>query len=137
MRVVIDSSILISLFSEKDEFHKIAVKIIDQIKKTNAEIHIPTLVLPEVCGGITRVTQDKRKAELAKNQIEKWIESGFFIVEEITKERMVNSAVFAIKHAIKGADAIFSSLALEKEAYLVSFDDKLKKKIKGKVNLFI
>ena len=136
MGVVIDSSLLISAFSDRDKFHQVAIKILDKITESETEIYIPSLVLPEVCGGITRVTADKKEGEEAKKQIERWISSGFFTVEELTKERMINSAGFAIKFAIKGADAVFVSLAQEKGASLVSFDDKLKKKIRGKIKLF-
>lgn len=136
MRVVIDSSVLISLFSEEDKFHELALNTMKQIRKEDLEVYISTLVLPEVCGGITRVTQDKRKAQQAKSQIEELIKSGVFNVEELTEERMFNSAIFAIKFAVKGADAIISSLAQEKGAYLATFDEKLRKKITGKVKLF-
>ncbi len=136
MKVVIDSSVLISIFSQSDKFHELALKIMDELRMSAAEIYIPSLALPEVCGGITRTTQDKREGAVAKEQIQRWIGSGFIIVEELTKDRMVDAASFAIKFTVKGADAVFSSLTLERGAQLITFDEKLKEKIKRKVRLF-
>jgi predicted nucleic acid-binding protein len=136
VRVVIDSSVLISLFSEGDKFHSTAIDIMNKIRQEKAEIHISTLVLPEVCGGIVRVIKDKTRAKQVKSQIDRWVVSGFFNVQELSEERMMSAAEFAIDFGVRGADAIIASLAKELGAYLITFDDNLKKKIKGKVKLF-
>jgi len=136
LKVVIDSSVLISIFSQNDKFHKLALKIIEKLRASTVEIYVPSLALPEVCGGITRITRDRKEGEAAKGVIQRWIDSGFFTMEELTKDRMLGAANFAIEFKVRGADAIFSSLALEKGAQLITFDEELKKKIKRKIKLF-
>ena len=134
MRVVLDSTILVSIFSDHDRFHEKALAMYLDIFDEKIEAIVPTLALPETCGLIRRFFGEQL-AIMVEDQLMTLIENDMISVKDLTEDRMEKSVESAIRFSIKGGDAIFVSLAEETDAQLATFDDELKKKIKDKVNL--
>jgi predicted nucleic acid-binding protein len=135
MKIVIDSSVIVSFFF-KDIYHDKAIEIFRKLKKEKTENIISTIALPEVCSAIIRQTNNKDYAAIVKRKIEKWIKDNFLKIEELTKERMLLASSTAIEFGLKGVDAIVVSLVKELKASLLTFDEEIKRKIKGKIKLF-
>jgi len=128
---VIDSCVFISAFCKTDPNHENGKKILEEIIDGKIEAVIPTIAMPEVCGVIRRITGSVEMANEVKKELEDLINSGLLKVEELTKRRMKEASEIAIRLGVKGADAIFISLARELNAELVTFDNEIKKKIKS------
>ena len=135
MTVIVDSCVFISLFA-KDKNWKKALTLIELMKE-GEKIVIPSLLLPEVCGAIKRITQDRKLAEIVFETIIGWINSGMISVEELNEKRMRKAALIAIEFGIKGGDAIFVSLAKELHAKLFTFDEKLRRKVKKEIKFLV
>jgi predicted nucleic acid-binding protein len=135
MKIVIDSSVIVSFFF-KDIYYDKAIEIFRKLKKEKTENIISTIALPEVCSAIIRQTNNKDYAAIVKRKIEKWIKDNFLKIEELTKERMLLASSTAIEFGLKGVDAIVVSLVKELKASLLTFDEEIKRKIKGKIKLF-
>jgi len=135
MTVIVDSCVFISLFA-KDKNWKRALALIELMKE-GEKIVIPSLLLPEVCGAIRRITQDRKLAEIVFETIIGWINSGMISVEELNEKRMRKAALIAIEFGIKGGDAIFVSLAKELHGKLFTFDEKLRRKVKGEIKFLV
>jgi predicted nucleic acid-binding protein len=134
MKVVIDSNVFISLYFETERFHKKARKIYEKILLREIEPITSALMLPEVCGAVSRKI-GKDMAKEIRAEIESLIKKDILKVEKITTERINSASSLAIDLQIKGADSLFVSLAKELGTYFLTFDEKLKKKIKNKVKL--
>jgi len=128
---LIDSCVFISTFCRTDPNHENGKKILEEIIDGKIEAVIPTIAMPEVCGVIRRVTGSVEMANEVKKELEDLINSGLLKIEELTKRRMKEASEVAIRLGVKGADAIFISLAQELDAELVTFDNEIKKKIKS------
>lgn len=128
---VIDSCVFVSAFCNTDPNHENGKKILEEIIDGKIEAIIPTIAMPEVCGVIRRVTGSVEMANEVKKELEDLINSGLLKIEELTKRRMKEASDIAIRLGVKGADAIFISLAQELNAELVTFDNEIKKKIKS------
>jgi len=135
MKVVIDSTVLVSMFSDKDKFHKLGLDVFSKIVDKKIEPIIPTLAIPETCGLIGRMFGNQL-ASIVKDQLNTWIENGIVLVKELTLERMKYATEDAITFGLKGADAVFVALTKESDASLATFDDGLKKRVKEKIKLF-
>lgn len=135
MEIVVDSGVFIAFFIEGDKFRPPSLKLIEKVRNGEIEPYIPAIFLPEVCGSLARRV-GKSLAKLAKNEIEKMVEVEILLEEELHEKRIRNSAKAAIRFGIKGSDSVFVSLAQEFGAPLATFDEELKKRIKGKVKLF-
>jgi len=136
VRVVLDSSVLFSMFFEGDKFNPKGKEVLFKIVNKELEPTIPTLAVPEVCGAIRRITKDSKLAQIIEDRLNFWIDSKMFDVKELTIERMKSSTQDAIMFSLKGADAVFVSLAHELKTDFLTFDEGIKKKIKGKIKLF-
>ncbi|RLI98844.1 MAG: hypothetical protein DRP00_00905 [Candidatus Aenigmatarchaeota archaeon] len=135
MTVIVDSCVFISLFTKDKNWEKALTLI--ELMKEGEKIVIPSLLLPEVCGAIGRITQDRKLAEIVFETIMGWINSGMISVEELNEKRMKKAALIAIEFGIKGGDAIFVSLAKEFHGKLFTFDEKLRRKVKGEIKFLV
>ena len=131
--VVIDSCVIISLFI-RDKFHEKAKEAVELLQKKNAIA--PSLLLPEVCGAIARVTKEEKLAKEVLKLLMKWVESGLLKLVEIDEKLAKEAAKMAMKYEIKGADAIFASLAASLDQELFTFDEKLKRKLRNAVKFY-
>ena len=96
---------------------------------------VPTLLLPEVCGAIRRVTKKPDFSRNVKKEIESWMDAKMVSVKELNKKRMHLSSEAAIDLGIKGADAVFASLAKELNVKFLTFDEELRKRLRGRIKL--
>lgn len=64
------------------------------------------------------------------------MDNSMFSVKELTLDRMKYATEDAIKFGLKGADAVFVALTKEMNAKLVTFDDKLERKLAGKIKIY-
>jgi len=135
MTVIVDSCVFISLFAKDKNWKKALILI--ELMKEGEKIVIPSLLLPEVCGAIRRITQDRKLAEIVFETIIGWINSGIISVEKLNEKRMRKAALIAIEFGIKGGDAIFVSLAKELHGKLFTFDEKLRRKVKGEIKFLV
>ncbi len=111
------------------------MKIFEDLTTKDKQLFAPTLFFPEVVGTIRRKTDSSHFAQIIEETVLRWIKN-FIEVKELTKLRMQNSVEDAILYGLKGADAVSVALAKELKAELLTFDDKMKGKIKGKVKLY-
>ncbi|MBI2084233.1 MAG: type II toxin-antitoxin system VapC family toxin [Candidatus Aenigmarchaeota archaeon] len=135
MRVVVDTTVLVSVFSDKDKFHKDGIRLYSDILDRKIEPIIPTLAFPETCGVIRRILGE-HIAIMVEDQLNLLVDNEVLKAEELTIKRMKSSVESAIRYSVRGGDAVFISLTEEFDAKLATFDEELKKKIKGRVKLF-
>lgn len=135
MRVVVDSTVLVSLFSDKDKFHKSGLDIFTNILDKKIEPVIPNFAVIETCGLIGRKF-GQHLAAAVEDQLNTWMDNSMFSVKELTLDRMKYATEDAIKFGLKGADAVFVALTKEMNAKLVTFDDKLERKLAGKIKIY-
>ena len=133
--IVIDSSFFVSLFVHKDVNHKKALHLWEDLRRKGIKAIAPTLLLPEVCGVIARVTKDKKYANEVKKMMERWLKIGVLVLKELTVKRANVSADISINFNLKGADAIFVSLAQEFNLKFITFDKEIKRKMKNKIEV--
>ncbi|MDI6884714.1 MAG: PIN domain-containing protein, partial [Hadesarchaea archaeon] len=54
-----------------------------------------------------------------------WTKSGIIVLEELSKMRASDAQLIAIRHRLRGADAVVVQLAREKKCKLASFDKEI------------
>lgn len=135
MKVVLDSSVFVSMFSDEDKFHDIGRDIFLKIIEKKIEPIVPTLALPEICG-VFRRNFGLHLAMIVEDRINSLIDSNMLFVKELTIERMRAATEDAIRFGLKGGDAVFVSLTRELKVQFLTFDDNVKRKIMSKIKLF-
>lgn len=136
MRAIIDSNVFVAFFWKRDLNRKKTINIITDIKNKVIQPFVPAIFLPEVCGSIQRRINDANVTRQIKQEITGMVDEEILNEVELTKARIRSASETSIKFGLKGPDAIYVDLAIEKKAALITFDESLKKKIKGKIKLF-
>lgn len=130
---VIDSSVLVASLIPSDRFFERSMSVIEKIL-THKRITCTSVIVPtEVCGAIMRRTNDAQSARATRIQMQKWVQLGLLELVELNRKRMQEAQELAIKHSIKGMDAIITQVANERSLPLLTFDKELSAKISGSV----
>jgi len=134
--VVLDSSVLVSVFVKGDRFRPAALRVMEKVFL--GEYHVATsgIVPIEVCGAISR-RAGVDKAVSVKHQLDKWENMKFIAYSELSGRRRREATEFAVKLKLKGMDAIVVQVAKEKNAALVTFDEEMAEKAKAAIEVLI
>lgn len=95
---------------------------LDQVRAGTAKAHIPTLMLIEVCGALTRQVSTNM-AEVARQTFEDWQTSEKLLIYALDAARMQKALSIAIRYGLKGSDAVYVALSDELVLPLVTFDE--------------
>jgi len=137
--LVMDSDALLAAFVETDLHHPEVEPLVQRLERGEALLHISTMVPVEVCAAVVRTMRNKvgdRVAELrakwVKKNIEDWISTGKLRLYPLDERRMDKAGTIAIRDKLKGADSVVAEVAEELELALVTFDNEILKRFKGK-----
>jgi predicted nucleic acid-binding protein len=117
---VIDASVWVALFQEKDVFHLRATQLLDEVVAGGHPIKVPALVFAEVAGAMRRRTG---KLKHASNAVAKMHDLDLD-VREIDDNFGRLAADIAGRLGMRGADAFYVALAKETGSVLYTFDDE-------------
>jgi len=130
---VIDSSVLVASLIPSDKFFEDGTSAIDKIL-SRQRIACTSVVVPiEVCGAIMHRTNDMQTARATGIQLQKWVRLGLLELVELNRKRMQEAQELAIKHSIKGMDAIIAQVSDERSLPMLTFDKELVTKISGSI----
>jgi predicted nucleic acid-binding protein len=116
---VVDASVWVSWFLTDDVFHAESRGWIDLAKASAALLVAPALLLPELAGSIARRTGDSVLGRDVALHLER-LPSTQFVPLEADLARL--AAGLAAELRIKGADAVYVSVALSAGLPLVTWD---------------
>ena len=128
---VVDSSVLVASLIPSDQFFSNGVSVVNKILNMRKVATTSVIVPVEVCGAITRRTKDKESADVIRSQMQKWARLGLLELVELNRKRMQEAQELAIKHSIKGMDAIIAQVAKERSLPILTFDRELITRISG------
>ena len=131
MRILLDSCVIISFFVA-DEHTQKAEQVFVKIFNGNVRAFVTPLVLAEVCGAIRR-NNGKEKAKFVLKELQSWLSKDLLdFIGSLGKDPF-GACFLAVEYGVKGADALIAITAKQHELSFVTFDTKLKEKIKDEV----
>ena len=133
-KVTLDSSVLVSAFVKGDKFRPIARLILEKIFSGDYHATASVIVPVEVCGSISR-RAGIDKAEMAGEQLSKWVEMNFINYIELSERRTREAMDLATKLRVRGMDAIIIQVAKERNITLITFNEEMAEKAKAVVRV--
>lgn len=121
---VIDASVWVALFHDKDHHHKKAYQIVDKLIDTGESFHVPVLAFTEVGGTIKRLTGQTPTANSVVAKMREMVSN----VHEIDQNLEKVATQIAITAGLRGADAVYVALAMEESEPLITFDEQQRAK---------
>lgn len=129
---VVDASVWVSICHAGDRFHGRCRDWLSS-RLANGEVLIaPSLLAVEVAAAIRRLTGD---ASLAAEASKGLLEAGPVRLLPLTHSRSRASAELAARLGLRGADAVYLALAMEKEKDLVTLDRQQLERGRGVVKV--
>ncbi len=122
MSVVIDASVFVAASRTNEPHFAESVRFLRDLKNELVEIYCPTLLLPECAGAIARATGSMQLAHDLIGLIETYPKLLLVPLTQATAQR---TAVLASRHKLRGADAIYVTLANELRSILVTWDGEM------------
>ena len=119
MNLVIDSNVIISALKVEEEFHKESVEFINKTTENNEKLYIPTTIFWEVGSTLLHKGKTPKSTKFSKN----FEFRASFI--NIDTDLFFETWNPKLRLFVKGADRIFLSCALYKDAKLVTWDQGL------------
>lgn len=123
--VVIDASIIVAAYFEKEKFHKTAKLFLEKFMAENKTALLPEIALVEIASAISRGTKNTEYAIEFCQELRKLPNFVYMTIDESLSELAV---LTASKFYLRGADAIYTALAYKHNAELATLDFEQKEK---------
>ena len=122
MKLTLDANLFISRYRNEDAAHAAAQAFFDRCELIGVQFFVPTLLLAEVAGALSRIHGETRFGDVAITRIFAEPRLKFRDIDSAFAER---AARLAARHSLKGADATYLNVALETRSTLVTNDAEL------------
>jgi predicted nucleic acid-binding protein len=121
-RYTIDASVWVAAPLPTDLHHQSSRDVLVRLMAQNAPIICPTLILPEVAAAVARNTDND---ELAIQGSEAVRDFPGMTLRLLEPDLAMKAARLAATHRLRGADALYVTVAAEEQAVLVIWDAEI------------
>jgi predicted nucleic acid-binding protein len=120
--MIIDASVWVAIFRGSDVHHASSASFLEAAVAKQQDLHIPNLVLAEIAGVFARQTGSAR---LAGRTVAAVVALPRLQRHELSDALADRAAALAARCKLRGADAVYVSLAEALEAPLVTLDQEI------------
>lgn len=120
--MIVDASVWIAVFREDDVHHDVSVRFLEAAINAGQDLHVPNLALAEIAGVFARQTGSGERASETLSAV---LAMPRLRRHEFTAPAADRAAVIAASCKLRGADAVYVSLAEALGRPLVSLDGEI------------
>ena len=131
MELVVDANVWLSASGSCEPAHATSVVFLRTALLRRCVFLMPALILPEVAGTAARRTRDAQDGRDLVAQLRQLPQVTFF---DLDLRRACEAARLASQLFLRGADAQYAALALERSAPLVTLDRELCTRTAGTID---
>ncbi len=126
--VTVDASVFVNAFSPTESGSDRSVAYLNRLTDEGIPVIVPILLLPEIAASIARKQGDADLAFQLVEHLRSLANLTFVPLEENLAELSVETAV---RHKLRGSDAIYAAVALRFGTRLVSLDREQLDRLEG------
>ncbi len=124
----VDTSVWINAFDQRENGHLDSRQFLQLIKTRMIQVAVPTLMLVEVAGTISRTRGDINQAIAFAEALAVLPHITFYDLDNVAAHQ---SLLVAANQKLRGADAIYAALALQVGSTLVTLDKEQLNRLTG------
>ena len=124
----VDASVWINAFDQRENGHVDSREFLQLIKTRGLAVAVPTLMLVEVAGTISRTRGDINQAIAFAEALAALPHVTFYDLDNTAAHQ---SLLLAANRKLRGADAIYAALALQVGSTLVTLDKEQLNRLTG------
>jgi len=129
--MIIDASVWVAIFRDNDVHHADSIRFLEAAIAGGRDLHLPNLALAEIAGVFARQTGNSRLASRTLNAV---LTMPRLQRHDFTDPMADRAAALAASCKLRGADAVYVSLAEALELPLVSLDNEILERSRRVVN---
>ncbi|MGC9335976.1 MAG: type II toxin-antitoxin system VapC family toxin [Anaerolineae bacterium] len=122
----VDASVFLNAFNRYEAGHEQSNRLLRQMQDEAVPIIVPGLLLPEVAAAVARGRDD---ADLARGFAVQLSRLPHLILVPVDDRLAKQAADIAAQHRLRGADAVYASVALRFGSTLVTLDEEQRQRI--------
>ena len=122
MKVVLDANIFVARFIPGDPAHDESVRIVQACYELGLKVVVPLLLPAEVAGAVSRITASESAGQRALVHLRAY---PWLTVRLADTDFVEKAARRAARHALRGADAFYLTVAIEQKCALITLDGEL------------
>lgn len=120
--MIIDASVWVAIFRADDLHHAVSIHFLETAIAADQDLHVPNLALAEISGVFSRQTGSSR---LASQTVRAVLAMPRLQRHAFTNPMADRAAILAASCKLRGADAVYVSLAEALGLSLVSLDREI------------
>jgi predicted nucleic acid-binding protein len=134
LAVTLDASVIMNAVNPAEAGHATSQQLLTLIQTQHVTVIVPTLVLVEVAATISRVLGDTSRAQAFARHV-----SQLPVIRCVPLSRALAlaSADLAAAHRLRGADAVYASVAQRYGTTLISLDGEHLRRLTGIVPVLL
>ena len=117
--LTVDANVFVSARVRAEANHSASDQFLKRIVLFARDVYCPTLVLPETAAAVIRPTG---RASLANGALSQILNFPYLTLVELTADRARRAADITITCRLRGADAVYATVAQEYGTTLITWD---------------
>jgi predicted nucleic acid-binding protein len=126
----IDASVWVNGFDQREPGHQISRQVLELLSQQSIPIVVPNLVLAEVAGAISRTRNDPTQAQMFAVALNNLPNVTVMPLDEMLAHQTL---ALAAQHGLRGADAVYASVAMHAGCTLITLDNEQLTRLAGVV----
>lgn len=124
----IDASVWVNSFDQREAGHTVSRQVLTTLRTKGVAIIVPTLVLVEVAGAVSRTRQRPGRAQSFAAAL-----SGLPNIRLVPLDSSLAQLALqlAAQHSLRGADAVYAAVALQSNSTLITLDNEQLTRLAG------
>jgi len=115
----VDASVFLNAFNPYEKGHEDSYRFLERLQEAAVPVVVPTLLLPEVAGTISRGRRDAALAREFASAVSRLPRVVFIALDTPLAQKALEVAA---EHRLRGSDAIYATVALQFGSTLVTLD---------------
>lgn len=117
----VDASVWVNGFDQREGGHDISRRFLDYLEYQAIPVIMPSLVIVEVAGAISRTRKNSVQAQAFANALSRLSNITLLPLDKVLSFQALE---LAAKYELRGADAVYAAVALQSGSTLVSWDNE-------------
>ena len=126
----VDASVWVNAFDQREPGHAASRQLLDLVRQRSLPIVVPSLVLAEVAGAISRTRQNPAGAQAFAQALS---HLPGVRLQPLNAAMANRSLLLAAQYGLRGADAVYAAVAAEAGCRLVTLDNEQLTRVAGVV----
>ena len=117
----VDASVWVNAFDQREPGHDTSREVLERLRDRALPVFVPNLLLVEVAGAISRTRDNPAQAQAFATNL---LNLPNVIFVPLDEGLTIQALALAAQHRLRGADAVYATVAAQSGCTLISLDNE-------------